>query len=237
MKKLIVIALAMVLALGLSASALASFGFGGPDLTWEANLDGFSDGNFRAGGTVFGSSPGYLNGMSTTGYAVEAGVAVTGGELGGAFGLNGMGNEAWAKTELDEHWTKRIFCWTLEGGTYGKTIEVFQQLEQTEIVTGDSLVTTLMRQAFTATGYPDVQMKQEVNRIGPDLTYQFIAGNGDGPGFVQSFTVQNGAAYGLIGAEIAGGDFQFMGHNIVDYTDDSANAWGWYELDGGFGEW
>lgn len=234
MKKLIVIALALVLVLGLSVGPALAWGWG-PDLDWEATLEGFSDGNFRAGGTVFGSSPGYLNGIATTGYAVEAGVAVTGGELGGAFELKGMGNEEWAKTKLTEHYVIPFWCWEIEGGTYGKTIEVFQQLQQTEIVTGDSLVTTLMRQAFTATGYPTVKMKQEVNRIGPDLTYQFIYGYGDGPGFAQSYTIQNGAVYGLMGAEIGGGYFDFMGHNIVDYTDDSAATWGWYDLSGSFG--
>lgn len=233
MKKLIVIALALVLALGLSVGPALAWWGGGPSLDWEATLEGFSDGNFRAGGTVFGSSPGYLNDLATTGYAVEAGVAVTGGEFGGAFELKGMGNEEWAKTKLTEF--SPGWCWCGPKGTYGKTIEVFQQLQQTEIVTGDLLVTTLMRQAFTATDYPDVQMKQEVNRVGPDLTYQFIEGYGNGPGFAQSYTVQNGAVYGLLGAEIGGGYFYFMGHNIVDYTDDSAETWGWYDLSGSFG--
>jgi len=224
----------MLLALALSAGTALAWGWGwGPDLEWKASVKGFADGNFRAGGTVFGSSPGYLNGIATTGYAVEAGVAVTGGELGGIFELKGMGNEEWGKTELKEYWQ----CYCLEGGTFGKTIEVFQQLQQSEIVTGDSLVTTLMRQAFTATDYPVVKMKQEVNRIGPDLTYQFIYGYGNGPGFAQSFTEQNGAVYGLLGAEIAGGYFDFMGHNIVDYTDDTAETWGWYDLHGSFGSY
>jgi len=244
MRKLIVIALTIVLALGLSVGVASAWD---PDASadWSSETSGFSYGNFKAGGTVFGSSPGYP-GLDTTGYMVEAGVYVTAGEADpGIFELVSFGGVGYAQTRLIP---ARCSC----EGTWGKTIEGFQHLQQTEIVTGDRLIMTEMYSSIGLTGYPIIRMIQKVNDAGrpfppahvdPDQTAQVLVAYGDGPGYASMYTAQysqterGGPAvpigtYGLLGADLAGGDWGFEGWQIVDYTPDGGavagdvNLWG-----------
>jgi len=244
MKKVIVVILATLLALALSVGVASAWN-PPSSADWWVTTQGETDGNFKAGGTVFGSSPGYP-GLDTTGYMVEAGVYVTAGEADpGIFELVSFGGVGYAQTRLIP---ARCSC----EGTWGKTIEGFQHLQQTEIVTGRELITTVMYSGFELTGYPLVQMDQKINNalnwaipnVPLDQTGQYLhAYDGIGPGYASMYTAQysqterGGPAvpigtYGLLGADLAGGDWGFEGWQIVDYTPDGGavagdvNLWG-----------
>ncbi len=244
MRKLMVIALTIVLALGLSVGVASAWNPpGGSD--WSVETSGFVYGNFKAGGTVFGSSPGYP--AADIGYMVEAGVYVTAGMSDpGMFELVSFGHGG------DSAQTRLIPGQCSCKGTFGKTIEAFQRLQETQIVTGDFLVTTEMYSSIGLTGYPDIRMLQKVGDpprpfppyVANDQTGQLLEASGDGPGYASMYTTQVSrdlqgqvtgiASYGLLGADIAGGDWNMFGWQIVDYTPDGGDLAGWVDV---WGSW
>ena len=238
MKKLMVVILVTLLALGLSVGVASAWN-PPPGSAWSVETTGFSYGNFTAGGTVFGASEGYLNGLANTGYMVEAGVSIVAGLADpGTFELVSFGGTDYAQTRLIP-----FSCGPCgPEGTYAKTIDAYQHLQETQIVTGDNLVTTEMYSSIRMTDYPEIRMLQKVGDtprrfppyVGNDETGQIIEGYGSGPGYASMWTNQNGAVYGLVGAEIAGGEWGFFGYQIVDYTPDGGDLYGWVDL---WGEW
>lgn len=217
-----VIALTIVLALGLSVGVASAY-------DWEVDLDGFSDGNFTAGGTIFGATPGYFEGLDSVGYYMETGALVTMGTVE----LVGFGNQNWGVTKLDDPFS----C----NRTDGKTIDAFQKLQQSEIITGDSLVTTYMYSSYSATDYPVWEkFEQVVNSMFYDYTYQWIIADGSGPGSAsmystQQITTRAGVGgtlfYGLLGVEVALGEFDFDGGQIVNYWNDTGDLSGDVDID------
>lgn len=238
MKKLMVVILVTLLALGLSVGVASAWN-PPSEAEWSVETTGFSYGNFTAGGTVFGASPGYVNGLANTGYMVEAGVNIVAGlKNPGVFNLVAFGGEDYAQTRLIP-WDP---CKPCGDATYAKTIDAYQHLQETQIVTGDNLVTTEMYSSIRMTDYPSIRMLQKVGDtprpfppyVGNDETGQLIQGYGSGPGYASMWTNQNGAVYGLVGAEIAGGEWSMFGWQIVDYTPDGGDLAGYVDL---WGSW
>jgi len=238
MKKLMVVILVTLLALGLSVGVASAWN-PPPGSAWSVETTGFSYGNFTAGGTVFGASEGYLNGLANTGYMVEAGVSIVAGLADpGTFELVSFGGTDYAQTRLIP-----FSCGPCgPEGTYAKTIDAYQHLQETQIVTGDLLVTTEMYSSFGLTGYPTIQMLQKVGdtprpfppMVGDEQTGQVIAAYGYGPGYASMWTNQNGALYGLLGADLAGGYWDVWGWQVVDYDPDGGDLSGYVSL---YGSW
>lgn len=239
-----VIALTIVLALGLSVGIASAWNPpAGAD--WSVTTSGFGYGNFAVGGTVFGSSPGYPGpSFTTTGYMVEAGVSIVAGlKNPGIFNLVSFGFADNAQTRLIP-WDPYKPC---APATYAKTIEGFQRLQQTDLVCGESYVTTEMYSSFGLTGYPTFQMLQKVGdtprpfppMVADDQTGQVIAAHGDGPGYASMYTMQSAdggipVVYGLLGADLAGGYWDFAGWQVVDYDPDGGDLSGDVDL---WGTW
>ena len=250
MRKLCVIALAIVLVLGLSVAAFGQGPFPHADADWASEWSGFASNNFSVGGSILGATPGYPD-LALEGYYLAGGVTVTAGALADpAWGyIRGQGTEDWAVSRLMPRIMVFENCCPTCYRTGGKTMSVWQELQQTELVCGTDYVTTYMYSAFAATGYPWIRMAQKVEmnslevgdfpyamfpHVGDGLSGQFIDAYGNGPGSASMYTVVGTEAYGLYRADVLGGYFDFFGYQVVEYTDDTVNVSGEVDF---YGSW